>query len=381
MTGPCSDAPVHLRGITWDHPRGYDCLVAAARHYEQNHPGVRITWHARSLQAFADAPVADLASAYDLLVVDHPHVPLAIADLAALDGADHDDELAVLAAQSVGSSHVSYGHGGHQYALACDAAAQVAVHRPDVMTNLPHTWDDVLDVAADGRVLWPAKPIDAFSSLVSVAAAAGAVPDGPPGTFLEESILLSALRTLHILAERVPDACLAWNPIQAAEALAQSARAAYIPLAFGYTNYARAGFRAHRLAYSDAPRGGAGVPGSLLGGAGIAMSARSRCAAQARDFAFWVASASVQAGVYFDAGGQPGNAAAWDDDRLNDETLDFFHHTRSTLEHAVVRPRRRGFIAFQDRVSPWVTAVLSGAMTDRRFIAGVAAAAEELLAD
>ena len=85
----------------------------------------------------------------------------------------HDDELAVLATQSVGLSHVSYQHDGHQYALALDAAAQVAAFRPDLLEAPPETWDEVLALAEQGRVVWPAKPIDAFSSLVTIAATHG----------------------------------------------------------------------------------------------------------------------------------------------------------------------------------------------------------------
>jgi len=42
----------------------------------------------------------------------------------------------------------------------------------------------------------------------------------------------------------------------------------------------------------------------------------------------------VQEGVYYDAGGQPGNAVAWESDRTNADSLDFFRGTRATLEGA-----------------------------------------------
>ena len=67
--------------------------------------------------------------------------------------------------------------------------------------------------------------------------------------------------------------------------------------------------------------------------------------------------------MYFDGGGQPGHAAAWDDDRLNAETWDFFRGTRATLEGAWVRPREVGFPDFQDEIAPLVTACLAA---DRR---------------
>jgi len=68
------DKPVKLRGMTWDHARGYDPMVATSDAYMATHPGVEISWEKRSLQAFADRPIADMAADYDLMVIDHPHV-------------------------------------------------------------------------------------------------------------------------------------------------------------------------------------------------------------------------------------------------------------------------------------------------------------------
>ncbi|MFP3747915.1 carbohydrate ABC transporter substrate-binding protein, partial [Achromobacter sp. SIMBA_011] len=68
--------------MTWDHPRGYDCVVAAAAAYRAQ-TGIEVQWDKRSLQAFADAPILDLAARYDFIVLDHPHVGQ-IADTGAL---------------------------------------------------------------------------------------------------------------------------------------------------------------------------------------------------------------------------------------------------------------------------------------------------------
>jgi multiple sugar transport system substrate-binding protein len=81
-----------LRGITWEHSRGFDPKVATAREYERLHPNVRITWEQRSLQEFASGPVDDLAGRFDLVVIDHPHMG-AVAragDLLALDTVGRD---------------------------------------------------------------------------------------------------------------------------------------------------------------------------------------------------------------------------------------------------------------------------------------------------
>jgi multiple sugar transport system substrate-binding protein len=370
-----------LRGITWEHSRGYDCVVASSARYTALVPDVTVVWDQRPLQAFADAPIADLAAAHDLLVIDHPHVPLAAEAglLAPLDGAGFDDELAVLASRSVGRSHASYAHRGHQWGLATDAAAQVAAYRPDLLPEPPRTWDAVLELAAEGRVLWPAKPIDAFSSLITLAANAGVPAAADPGTFLPAEAALSALDLMHRLTERIPERNLADNPILVAEQLATGDRYCYAPLLFGYTNYARAGFRPGRLRYTDMPSRGSGVHGSLLGGAGLAISARAVDLPAARAFALWLASSETQRGVYFDAGGQPGHADAWEDPRLNAETGDFFTGTRATLEGAYVRPRLAGFIPFQDQASPLVTAALRGELADAELLRRLDELADALL--
>lgn len=370
-----------LRGITWEHSRGYECMVASARRYAELTAGTEIHWEYRSLQAFADAPIERLTAEYDLLVIDHPHIPMA-ADLgifAHLDGVGFDDQLAVLAEQSLGRSHESYSHAGHQYALASDAAAQVAVYRPDLIAEPPREWGAVLELAREGRVLWPAKPIDAYSSFVTMAANSGNPPAVTGGTFITESAALSVLERMHQLAGLVPDANFSQNPIDVAEALATSDRWVYSPFLFGYTNYSREGFRPGRLKYIDIPKGPMGTGGSLLGGAGIAVSATASDLDAARAFAFWVASADTQRGVYYDAGGQPGNAVAWSDERLNADSLDFFSGTRATLEGAYLRPRFVGYIDFQDRVSPWVTAALRGEIRDTELIQRMNDAAAEFL--
>ena len=369
-----------LSGITWEHARGFGSVVAAAAEYPAVQPEVEVRWDFRSLQAFADHPVEDLVERYDLLVIDHPHIPLAAEQglFAALDGTGHDEEIAVLAGQSVGLSHASYAHAGHQYGLATDAAAQVAAYRPDLIADPPRDWDGVLELAREGRVLWPAKPIDAFSSLVTVAANRG-TPPMRHGAFLDQAAALAAFDLLHELAAHVPGDNLQMNPIQVADALSTGDRWVYSPLLFGYSNYSRAGFRSNRLRYVDIPRGSDGVAGSLLGGAGIAVSAFSPHRDEAVAHAFWLASAHVQAGPYFDGGGQPGNAVAWEDDRLNRETLDFFRGTRATLEGAYLRPRHPRYIEAQDTLSPLVTRALAGEITDAEAVDRMNQVAVELL--
>jgi multiple sugar transport system substrate-binding protein len=54
-----------LRGIAWNHSRGFTSVVAAAQRFEELNPGVSVAWEKRSLQAFADAPMTELAARFD----------------------------------------------------------------------------------------------------------------------------------------------------------------------------------------------------------------------------------------------------------------------------------------------------------------------------
>jgi multiple sugar transport system substrate-binding protein len=360
-----------LRGITWNHPRGLASVRGAADEWSRLHPEQQISWDVRSLQGFADQPLDTLVDSYDLLVIDHPHIPIAARDglVVAFDEVLEGSELAVLAAQSVGRSHASYHDGGHQYALAIDAAAQVAVYRPDLLPNPPVGWGEVTELAAAGGVLWPGKPVDAISSFLTIAAQRGTPVGGRDGEFIESSAALAVLDELHHLADAVPRECLDADPIEVAEMMSTGDDYRYAPLAFGYSNYSRLGFRPHRLRYRDMPADAAGsIAGSCLGGAGIAVSARSPLLDQAVDHARWLASATTQAGVYYDAGGQPANAEAWESDRLDHDSAGFFRSTRATLDGAWVRPKHTGWLDFQDAAGTLVNRALRRELDDARCV-------------
>lgn len=358
---------ITLRGLTWEHERGLGSVTSAAHEWTRHRRDIDILWSSRSLADFGDAPLATLAADVDLLVIDHPHVA-AVADrdvLVPLDGTGHDDELQALSRSSVGPSFDSYRHGDRVLALPIDAAAQVSATRVGAPHDIPSTWPQVMELAREGRVLWPGKPIDAYSSLLTVAAGHGSAPFEQPGLFLPADDLDAALCLLRELAALVPGRCLLMSPIDVAEELSDAAsNATYSPLLFGYTNYSRSGYRHHRLRYGDIPDGERG--GSLLGGAGIAVSSASRHRPEAVAHAFWLASSAVQSGSFFDGGGQPAHADAWDDQRLGERTLDFFRGTRRTLERAYVRPADPRYLTFQLTVAPLVTQHLRGEISARR---------------
>ena len=157
---------IHLRGITWNHTRGLVPMVASAQRFEELHPDVRITWEKRSLQEFADQPLAELGARYDLLVIDHPWAGFA-ADtgvLMAMEDVVSPEFLADQAANSVGPSYGSYRYGDRQWALPIDAATPVASWRPDLLeqagATVPRTWEELLELAHRGLVIMPGIPQD-----------------------------------------------------------------------------------------------------------------------------------------------------------------------------------------------------------------------------
>src|SRR5258708_15102674 len=209
-----------LRGSWWAHPRGHDPLVATAAEFGRRTGGrVEIAWQPRTLSEFGVTPAEQVAADHDLLVIDHPHVG--------------------------------------------DAAAQVSVYRPDRLPGPPpRRWADVADLAGRGMVLWPLGPTDAFASFLTLAANLGA-------------------------------AC-----------------------------------------------------GTAPSGFGLAVSARCRDRSAALRYARWVSSAAIHRGLWFDAGGQPASARAWDDSRLDQISGGFFSRTRATLDGSWTRPPHPGYPAF-----------------------------------
>ena len=307
-----------------------------------------------------------LAAEYDLIVIDHPHVGFVAREgcLVALDQAGRKEELAALAAQSLGGSHESYQYDGHQWALAIDAATQVASYRPDLLSQPPSRWSEVIDLARKGKVLWPFKPVDALMSFFTLAANRGTPcrTDGKPELIRHEDGV-AVLEAMLALARHVPRECLVMNPIEAYERMSEGNEFSYCPLGYGYTNYSRDAYRRYSLRFTNiAALGDGGPRGSCIGGTGIAVSSRSQAIDTAVNYAFWIASADCQKGLYFTAGGQPGNAAAWDDERCNREAHGFFRDTRATLDAVYTRPRFDGYLEFQDKGGAVVNAALAGNM-------------------
>ncbi len=360
--------------MTWSHPRGYDPMVASAAVW-RDRTGVEIHWDKRSLQDFESFPVEELARAYDLIVIDHPHVGqiTAVGCLAPLDVVGREDERTALAAGSVGKSYPSYSWEGRQWAFPIDAATQVQAFRPDLVEGPARTWEEVIAVAKAGHLVLPMLPPHSMMTFYTLAANLGQPCNTGPGDLIGATHGAEVVERLRELTALIEPSNFAMDPIAASEAMARpDALVALMPYGYGYVSYALEGFRPGRLRFVDIPdAGGHGPVGSALGGTGIAVSAFSKSREAAIDYAYWVASADVQRGLYAEAGGQPGHAAAWEDDRVNLAAGGFYRGTRATLEGAFVRPRHNGYMAFQDAASKRLNAGLIGREPNATIVAEI----------
>ena len=191
-----------LKGMSWDHPRGFDPMVATAEEFTKNNPDYEIVWEKRSLQAFADRPIEQMAFDYDLMIIDHPHVGEASRKglLIELDNYDqYKKNLEILTKQSVGISHKSYEFSNNQYALAIDAATPVSAFREDLIDDIPRTYEDVIRLAENKKVMWPIKPVDSISSFNSIAANIGSPINEKEKSFLDKNIAISILKMMKKL--------------------------------------------------------------------------------------------------------------------------------------------------------------------------------------
>jgi multiple sugar transport system substrate-binding protein len=368
-----------LRGLTWDHPRGFAPLIAGAPEYETRHPGQKIQWERRSLRDFGEAPIEQYIEHYDLLVVDHPFAGFAAAHGVLLDLAPYLSQTEKLrfVEDSVGPSWESYCYAGGLWALPIDAATQVASYRPDLLVKLspvvPQTLEQVLELGSKARaegkcIMLPACPTDAISLFFTISANLGYPISENSDEFVTDSLAHEVLDRLHALIAVTHHKSLDWNPIQVYDFMVLSSEAVYCPYGFGYSNYSRIG-SSPGLKFTNAPAAGRlGCAGTMLGGTGIAVSPRSKYQSEAIAYAKWIASPEHQQGTYFRAGGQPASLTAWTNPSLDAASDSFFSGTLRTLQNAYVRPRFDGFVRFFEAAGKEINHCLRGAVSDRELV-------------
>lgn len=370
---------VTLKGLTWDHPRGYAPLIGGISEYETQHPEIKLQWDRRSLSEFGEAPIEQYLDRYDLLIVDHPFVGFAAAHDSLLNLAPSISQAEQIhfAADSIGPSWQSYWYGDGLWALPIDAATQVGSYRPDLLPALspavPATFSDVLELGAKARkagkhIVVPACPTDAISLFFTLSANLGYPVYEEGERFVDDSVAREVMYRLHALIKVSHPRSVEWNPIQVYDFMIGSSDAVYCPYGFGYSNYSRVR-NSVRLRFTNAPAAGKlGCAGTMLGGTGVAVSELTPHPSEAVAYAKWLVSPKHQRSTYFREGGQPASLSAWTDSSLDAMAGAFFSGTLQTLQTAYVRPRFEGFVRFFEAAGVQVNRCLRGELSDESLI-------------
>ena len=349
-----------FKGLTWDHPRGYDALAFAAASARNSSGLPLVSWSRQPLEDFESHPIGDLASRYDLIVIDHPHVGDAVQHscLRPLEDVFDTGVLEQWRRQTAGQAMESYLIQGRHWAIPLDVACQVAASRADLLSHEPpDDWDGVLKLSGQRPVALSLAGPHALLTFFSICLSLGTEPcedDLAPTAPGVEA--LSLIKRLHRNANCEFEGL---NPIGLLERMSTSDDIALVPLIFGYVTYSRRRSGRHAIQFSGSPKiGRDGRRGSVLGGTGIALTSRCQPTAQLVEHLRSFMDVETQRALIPDHEGQPSASSAWEDERLNAECNNFYNATRSTLEDAWVRPRFSGYVAFQDRASAVLRASL-----------------------
>ena len=344
---------IELKGITWDHSRGFTPLVACCQRYHEQHPYVDVQWYKRSLQSFADFSVETLANDYDLLIIDHPFVGEAYYSGCFIhlnNYIDHyflDDQLH----DSTGLSYQSYTYNGAQLALPVDAATPVSCYRKDLLKEnrepVPQSWEELIALAKKNKVAIPAIPVDILMNFYTFCIACGHQPFTSREEMINEETGLQALEMMSELYSYLDELMFSCNPIAVAEMMSSSDEYWYCPFTYGYSNYVRKNYASKLLTYDDIISYNGIKLRSTLGGTGIAVSAYSKHINLAVEVACMLTSRAIQRGLYVEYGGQPAYLEAWKNKEVNQLCNNYFQNTLPALQRAYLRPRYKGYLQFQ----------------------------------
>ncbi len=360
-----------LRGLTWDHPRGYRALerlaTASLRPGATTAPAV--VWERQSLADFEARPLRCLADDYDLVIIDHPALGEAVADecLLSLEQVVPAARLRELGQSAVGQSSESYFFGGRQWAVPIDVATQVSVVRPDLTAERPANWDAVVRSAAVAPTALCLGGPHALLMLSSVCLALGEAPAAGPEVFVDHAVGLEALGIMRgILVCALPEVSML-NPIQLLESMASDNTVAYCPLVYGYLPYQLGQNTVRLLEFYDAPSGQeTEPPASVLGGAGLAVTRSCSNLPEARAFIEIIYDGDVQRAIYPEEGAHSVLTEVWHDSKMTGAAGDFYLNTRRTVDNAWVRPRFDGYVPFQANASQAVRCGLTSGEAARR---------------
>ncbi len=344
-------ATVRLRGMTWDHRRAIDPLLATMPMFKTGYPHVEITWYSRPLSGFEFTSVDGLALEYDFIILDHPFMGAIAASRSLVP---LDDIAARIGDPFVGPSLDSYRMNGSLWALPVDAACQVSASRPDLMQKLdaaaPATWQELmaLGTKARQRSMWLAiglKGVHGLMTFFTLMANLGK-PCATERTseFADRRTAHEALALMRGLLPLCAPAVLDWNSIDLHDQMVKSDDLVFCPAVYCYATYAESDQR-RPLRFHDLP-GPRGPAGSAIGGTGLGVSAHTRHLPEALAYARFAIEPATQR-AFAAHHGQPAYREVWDDSAINERLGDCFRATRTTIESSWIRPRYKGYLDFQ----------------------------------
>jgi multiple sugar transport system substrate-binding protein len=322
------------------------------------------------LSAFEFQPVEELASSYDLIILDHPFMGDAAAKECLLDLAPL---LGGLDGSFIGPSLSTYRWRNATYAVPVDAACQVAAYRSDIMDGIdaapPRSWREVLELGARAarhgvQLAIAYSGVHSLMTFMTLAASLGR-PCGeiPSEPLVDRAVAQEALGLMRSLARFCPADVFGWNSIALHNALASADNIAYCPAVYCYAAYAEAD-QTHPLRFADLPGAGSPSPrGSTVGGTGLAISARCAAPDAALAYASFVARADTQL-AFARHHGQPARTEVWGDQTIDRPFGGTFSATRATMEAAWIRPRFSGYLQFQKRGGDLVEQHLRGNLAE-----------------
>lgn len=356
-----------IKGLTWDHPRGYRPLQAWA----VEDSSLNVEWDIQKLEGFESYPINELAGKYDLLIVDNPGIGEAAEKqcLRPLETFLTPEQLSFLKNSSTGYSFDSYEYAGQHWAIPIDAAAQVCALAKSAVSVHPETWQQVSQYcqAKKGRVALSLGGPHALLTFYSISQSLGGKLFSDNDFVLKRDTGLEALTYMKDIFAHQQKDLVSLNPIGLLDKMADGIFD-LCPAIFGYINYSTPE-SGTAIRFIDIPHcGEPALRGSVLGGTGLALSVHCEPTPELIDHIMRYVSDNVQTTLVVENGGQPSNSHAWRDARANTLTHNFFSETFTTISAAYVRPKYDGYIHFQDSSSALIrNGLLSGASVEEMF--------------
>jgi multiple sugar transport system substrate-binding protein len=356
-----------LRGMTWGHRRAIDPLIATLPGFQRRHPDIAVSWDSRPLHGFEFTPVEELAQHYDLIILDHPFC----GDIARTGALLPLDGLLTPALEQafVGPSLATYRYDNRIWALPVDAACQVAVARPDLLTALdrpaPASWPDLLQLGETARrkgvkLAIGLRGVHSLMTFFTACANLGRpCATDPTQPLIDRDTAKQAIEAIRALLSHCPPEALDWNSIELHDAMVARDDLVFCPAVYCYATYAEADV-ARPLRFSNLPGLVDPSPrGSTIGGTGLGISAQVKDRDTAFAYARYLMESTTQK-AFAAHHGQPARIDSWEDPAIGARFGGCYADTRATMEACWIRPRYAGYLAFQAAAGSLVEQHLRG---------------------